>query len=84
VTCLRSARRKSVPARRRGPRADRADWTGLQPGRRDGDVGADRLDGLWSDEDFAGWYPRDGWPGNLARAASDGEGAAVPARPLRP
>ncbi|MFJ5723790.1 transposase [Streptomyces sp. NPDC093149] len=25
----------------------------------------DRLDGLWSDEDFAGWYPRDGLPGIL-------------------
>src|ERR1700733_1260565 len=23
----------------------------------------DRLEGLWSDEDFAGWYPRDGRPG---------------------
>jgi hypothetical protein len=23
----------------------------------------DRLDGLWADEDFAGWYPRDGRPG---------------------
>jgi hypothetical protein len=23
----------------------------------------DRLDGLWADEDFAGWYPRDGCPG---------------------
>ena len=23
----------------------------------------DRLDGLWDDEDFAGWYPRDGHPG---------------------
>src|SRR5260370_16255173 len=23
----------------------------------------DRLDGLWDDEDFAGWYPRDGRPG---------------------
>jgi transposase len=23
----------------------------------------DRLDGLWSDEDFAAWYPRDGRPG---------------------
>lgn len=23
----------------------------------------DRLDGLWHDEDFAGWYPRDGRPG---------------------
>ncbi|MFF4625403.1 transposase [Nonomuraea jabiensis] len=23
----------------------------------------DRLDGLWSDEDFAQWYPRDGRPG---------------------
>jgi len=22
----------------------------------------DRLEGLWSDEDFAGWYPRDGRP----------------------
>ena len=26
-------------------------------------MGADRLDGLWADEDFAGWYPRDGRPG---------------------
>jgi len=23
----------------------------------------DRLDGLWQDEDFAGWYSRDGRPG---------------------
>ena len=23
----------------------------------------DRLDGLWADEDFVGWYPRDGRPG---------------------
>ena len=23
----------------------------------------DRLGGLWADEDFAGWYPRDGRPG---------------------
>jgi transposase len=23
----------------------------------------DRLDGLWRDEDFAAWYPRDGRPG---------------------
>jgi transposase len=23
----------------------------------------DQLDGLWEDEDFAGWYPRDGRPG---------------------
>jgi hypothetical protein len=23
----------------------------------------DRLGGLWEDEDFAGWYPRDGRPG---------------------
>lgn len=23
----------------------------------------DQLDGLWCDEDFAGWYPRDGRPG---------------------
>jgi hypothetical protein len=23
----------------------------------------DHLDGLWSDEDFARWYPRDGKPG---------------------
>ncbi|GAB2784431.1 hypothetical protein GCM10027073_16350 [Streptomyces chlorus] len=23
----------------------------------------DRLDELWCDEDFAGWYPRDGRPG---------------------
>ncbi|MGP4091102.1 transposase [Streptomyces sp. KR55] len=24
----------------------------------------DRLDGLWRDEDFADWYPRDGRPGH--------------------
>ncbi|WP_406346731.1 hypothetical protein [Streptomyces sp. NBC_00648] len=24
----------------------------------------DRLDGLWCDEDFADWYPRDGRPGD--------------------
>ncbi|MFI1769711.1 transposase [Streptomyces sp. NPDC020800] len=24
---------------------------------------SDRLDGLWHDEDFVGWYPRDGRPG---------------------
>jgi len=23
----------------------------------------DRLDGLWHDEDFEAWYPRDGRPG---------------------
>ncbi|MFF4276816.1 hypothetical protein [Streptomyces sp. NPDC001536] len=23
----------------------------------------DRLDGLWNDEDFTAWYPRDGRPG---------------------
>ena len=39
----------------------------------------DRLDGLWEDEDFAGWYPRDGRPGTLACAAGHGERAAVPA-----
>ncbi len=44
----------------------------------------DRLDGLRADEDFAGWYPRDGRPGDLAGAAGDGERAAVPARPVRP
>jgi hypothetical protein len=44
----------------------------------------DRLDGLWGDEDFAGWYPRDGRPGDLAGAAGHGERAAVPARPVRP
>lgn len=27
----------------------------------------DQLDGLWCDEDFAGWYPRDGRPG-ISRA----------------
>ncbi|MGW9032450.1 transposase [Streptomyces sp. NPDC055722] len=26
-------------------------------------MGRDRLDGLWCDEDFADWYPRDGRPG---------------------
>ena len=40
----------------------------------------DRLEGLWEDEDFAGWYPRDGRPGTLACAAGHGERAAVPAR----
>ena len=44
----------------------------------------DRLDGLWADEDFAGWYPRDGRPGDLACAAGHGERAAVPARSVRP
>ena len=42
----------------------------------------DRLDGLWEDEDFAGWYPRDGRPGTLACPAGHGERAAVPARPV--
>jgi hypothetical protein len=42
----------------------------------------DRLDGLWEDEDFAGWYPRGRAPGTLAGAARDGERAAVPARSL--
>ena len=41
----------------------------------------DRLDGLWADEDFAGWYPGTGGPGSR-RAAGDGERAAVPARPV--
>jgi hypothetical protein len=27
----------------------------------------DRLDGLWSDEDFADWYPRDGRRGSRPR-----------------
>lgn len=31
----------------------------------------DRLDGLWRDEDFASWYPRDGRPGlSLAQLAT--------------
>ena len=34
-----------------------------QPGRDDSDVVRDRLDGLWEDQDFAGWYPRDWRPG---------------------
>ena len=42
----------------------------------------DRLDGLWDDEDFAGWYPRDGRPGIPAGAAGHGERAAVPAEPV--
>ena len=42
----------------------------------------DRLDGLWADEDFASWYPRDGRPGDLACPAGNGERAAVPARSL--
>ena len=29
----------------------------------------DRLDGLWEDEDFAGWYPRDGRPGICRRSS---------------
>ncbi|WP_241844198.1 hypothetical protein [Kitasatospora sp. CB01950] len=28
----------------------------------------DRLDGLWRDEDFADWYPRDGRPGSRPRS----------------
>jgi hypothetical protein len=44
----------------------------------------DRLDGLWSDEDFEQWYPRDGRPGlspaQLAtvspRSSSSGPGDA--------
>ena len=39
----------------------------------------DRLDGLWADEDFAGWYPRDGASRALAGTAGHGERAAVPA-----
>ena len=27
----------------------------------------DRLDGLWDDEDFAGWHPRDGRPSEQLR-----------------
>jgi Transposase domain (DUF772) len=49
--------------RGRGPGVDRAGGAGQQPGRDDGDVGAGPLDGLWEDEDVAGWYPRDGRPG---------------------
>jgi hypothetical protein len=28
----------------------------------------DRLDGLWADEDFAGWYPGTGGPGSRPRS----------------
>ena len=42
----------------------------------------DRPGGLREDEDFTGWYPRDGRPGIPARAAGHGERAAVPARPV--
>ena len=39
----------------------------------------DRLDGLWADEDFAGWYPRDGRPGispaQLATVRHHGRGS---------
>jgi hypothetical protein len=33
----------------------------------------DRLDGLREDEDFAGWYPRDGRPGTNALSVWHGE-----------
>lgn len=39
----------------------------------------DRLDGLWCDEDFAGWYPRDGCP-DISPAVGHRLCAAVPAR----
>ena len=39
----------------------------------------DRLGGLWADEDFAGWYPRDGRPGispaQLATVRHHGRGS---------
>ncbi|MER8090869.1 transposase [Streptomyces sp. NPDC087532] len=40
--------------------SDRPDRTGKQSGRYDGHGGQRPLDGLWCDEDFADWYPRDG------------------------
>ncbi|MGA5824166.1 transposase [Kitasatospora sp. NPDC094028] len=43
----------------------------------------DRLDGLWHDGDFAGWYPCDGRQ-SLARPAGHRLRAAVPARPVEP
>ena len=44
----------------------------------------DRLEGLWSDEDFIGWYPRDGATRLVSGAAGDGVRAAVPGQPVRP
>jgi len=43
----------------------------------------DRLDGLWADEDFAGWVSPGRASGDLAGAAGHGERAAVPARSVR-
>ncbi|MER5570546.1 hypothetical protein ABT083_30805 [Streptomyces goshikiensis] len=42
----------------------------------------DRRDGLWCDEDFAGWYPRDGRPG--IRPAQPASVRALLADWLRP
>src|SRR5690242_17512337 len=39
----------------------------------------DRLDGLWADEDFASWYPRDGRPGlSPAQLAAPVPAALIP------
>jgi hypothetical protein len=54
---VRPRRGEQVPsltaqvARASNPRGTTAMWV------------RDRVDGLWSDEDFVGWYPRDGRPG---------------------
>ncbi|MGW1374464.1 hypothetical protein ACWD6P_09330 [Streptomyces sp. NPDC002446] len=42
----------------------------------------DRLDGLFSDEDFTAWYPCDGRPWALARAAGHRLRAAVGVPPV--
>ena len=42
----------------------------------------DRLNGLWEDEDFAGWDPGGRASGTVAGAAGHGERAGVSARSL--
>lgn len=52
-----------LPYRLRHPRADRAGRPGEQPRGTTAMAIRDHLDGLWSDEDFEKWHPRDGKPG---------------------
>jgi hypothetical protein len=44
----------------------------------------DRLDGLWSDEEFTAWYPRDGRPGLSPAQIAIVCVLAVRDEPLRP
>src|ERR1700761_9760554 len=44
----------------------------------------DRLDGLWDDEDFAGWYPRNRRPGISPWPAGQARSRAPPGRRRAP